>query len=485
MASENEHALAKPRAGPGPRARLSGSARADQATRSFRSGRPAGAVVRLLALPVTDAAALVMAVGLSGAISSRGAGRSLEASLLSTIYVVAVLVILAVGGQQRLRICLRVSDQAGRILIATTVPVLALLTGLPAPRVLSLALWSGALVFTGRLVLCTALRAAHRRGLLTEPAVVVGAGTFGAYVAELMREHPEFGLRPMGLLDDGPPRRDLSVPTLGSPSDLSDVVRRLGIRRVIVCFSSACRDEDVVTIMRANRRLRADVYVVPRLYELGMAVPRGFLDEIWGIPLIPLRNFGHSRVALALKRSFDVAASLALFAVAAPLIFALAVAIRLRSGQTALFRQVRVTGQERVVPVMKLRTLTAHADHDTRWTAEHFGPFGRWLRATHLDELPQLVNVMRGDMSLVGPRPERPHFAERFSREIPRYADRTRMPAGMTGWAQVNGLNGDTSIFERARFDNYYVEYWSVWLDVVILARTLAAVVRSRRQVRS
>jgi exopolysaccharide biosynthesis polyprenyl glycosylphosphotransferase len=481
VASDHEQALAKPRAGPGLRARLNGSAGAHpESTSSVRSGGRPGAVVRLLALPVTDTAALVTAVVLSGAISGPGAGP------LCALYVVAVLVILAAGRQHRLRICLRVSDQAGRILIATTVPVLALLTWLPGPRVLLLALWSGALVFTGRLVLCTALRAAHRRGLFTEPAVVVGAGTFGAYVAELMREHPEFGLRPMGLLDDGPPRRDLSVPSLGSPSDLSDVVRRLGIRRVIVCFSSACRDEDVVTLMRASRPLRADVYVVPRLYELGMAVPRGCLDEIWGIPLIPLRNAGQSRVALALKRSFDVAVSLGLFALAAPLILALAVAIRLRSGQTGLFRQARVTGHGRVVPIMKLRTLTAHADHDTRWTpAEHFSPFGRWLRASHMDELPQLVNVMRGDMSLVGPRPERPHFAERFSREVPRYADRTRVPAGMTGWAQVNGLNGDTSIFERARFDNYYVEYWSVWLDVVILARTLAAVVRGGRQVRS
>ena len=104
---------------------------------------------------------------------------------------------------------------------------------------------------------------------------------------------------------------------------------------------------------------------------------------------------------------------------------------------------------------------------------------GQWLRATHLDELPQLMNVLRGEMSLVGPRPERPYFAERFGREIPRYGDRNRMLAGITGWAQVHGLHGDTSIDERARFDNQYIEYWSPWLDVVILARTFAASIAS------
>jgi exopolysaccharide biosynthesis polyprenyl glycosylphosphotransferase len=468
MTGDYQRALAKARAGPG--VTPGGSA----------GTTTARAAVRLLALPVADVAALLAAADISGA-SSNARGR-----LLCALYIAAVLVVLAAGRLHQLRICLRVSDEVGRILIATTMPVLVLLAWLPATRVLWLALWSGGLVVVGRAVLCTALRAAHRRGLLTEPAVVVGAGTFGAYVAELMNEHPELGLRPMGLLDAGPPRRDLSVPSLGGPADLTDVVRRLGIRRVIVCFSSTCRDEDLVTVMRASRPLRADVYVVPRLYELGMAVPRGCLDELWGIPLIPLRGFGRAPVGPVLKRVLDCGISPILFVAAAPLMLVLAVAVRLRSGQTPLFRQARVTGNGRVVPIMKFHTLTAHDDHDTRWTAaEHSSPLGRRLRATHMDELPQLVNVIRGEMSLVGPRPERPYFAERFSREIPSYQDRTRMPAGMTGWAQVNGLNGDTSIFERARFDNYYVEYWSVWLDLVILARTLAAVARGAGQVRS
>lgn len=475
MANDHE-ALAKPRPGPGPRAGLNGHLGAG----SSGLGRRAGAAIRLLALPATDT------VGLVAAVVVTGVGHGTKGSLLCALYIAVVLVVLAAGRQHRLRICLRVSDQVGRIVVATTVPVLALLAWLPATRLLWLALCSGGLVFICRGLLCTALRAVHRRGLLTESAVVVGAGTFGAYVADLMHEHPELGLRPMGLLDDGPPRRDLPVPSLGSPADLADVVRRLDICRVIVCFSSACRDEDIVALIHASRPLRADVYVVPRLYELGMAIPRGCLDEIWGIPLIPLRHSGHSPAALALKRVFDVVVSAALFVVAAPLMLALMIAIRLRAGHAALFRQARVTGKGRVVPIMKLRTLTAHGDHDTRWTAaERSRPLGRWLRSTHMDELPQLVNVMRGEMSLVGPRPERPYFAERFSREIPRYEGRTRMPAGMTGWAQVNGLNGDTSIFERARFDNYYVEYWSVWLDLVILSRTLVEVIRGAWQVRS
>ena len=431
--------------------------------------RPSGRLMPAAALPLADLLGLAAAAGIT-----RHAGPA------EALYALAVLAILAAGGQHRLRICLRVSDQLGRILAAALLPLPVLLLALPAGEAMQFALWSAGLVTAARAATNAALRAAHRRGLLTEPALVVGSGTFGAYVADLMREHPELGLRPRGFLDDGPGRRDLALPTLGRPADLAEVSTRLGIRRVVVCWA-ICRDEDLVEIVRASRPLRADVCVVPRFYELGVAVPRACLDEIWGIPLIPLRRFGHASAGLMAKRAFDVAAAGVLLAVASPLLLALALAIRLRTGQSPLFRQARVTGRGRVADILKLRTLREHDDPDTLWTpaAALTSPLGRWLRARHVDELPQLVNVLRGDMSLVGPRPERPYFAERFSHEIPRYADRTRLPAGITGWAQVNGLNGDTSVYERVRFDNQYIEYWSPWLDVAILARTLAAVFRA------
>ncbi|WP_300612523.1 exopolysaccharide biosynthesis polyprenyl glycosylphosphotransferase [Trebonia sp.] len=429
-----------------------------------------GRLARLAALPAADATGLVAACVVSGAVGK---------PLACTVYATAVISILAAGGQHRLRICLRASDQAGQILAAAALPLPVLLAWLPERRLLVLGICSAGLVLGCRVAATAALRAVHRRGLLAEPAVVVGAGTFGAYVAELMETHQELGLWPAGFVDDGPPRRDLPVPTLGTLSELAEVVQAHGIGRVIVCFSSNCRDEDMVALLRASSPLGADVCVAPRLYELGMAVPRGSLDEIWGVPLIPLRR--RPRVRLAAKRAFDLFVGLVLGIAVTPVVLALAVAVRLRSGPPVLFRQDRVTGEGRVAQVVKLRTLEVHGDPDTRWEVpgELCRPLGRWLRATHLDELPQLANVVRGDMSLVGPRPERPYFAQRFRHEVPRYADRTRMPAGLTGWAQVHGLTGDTSLAERVRFDNYYIEYWSPWLDAVILARTAAGVVRA------
>jgi lipopolysaccharide/colanic/teichoic acid biosynthesis glycosyltransferase len=195
------------------------------------------------------------------------------------------------------------------------------------------------------------------------------------------------------------------------------------------------------------------------------------------------------RAGPAAKRAVDILGALAGLAVLGVPMLVLGACLRRQLGAPALFRQVRVTGPGRHAVILKLRTLRGGADPDTCWapSAGQSTRLGWLLRASHLDELPQLINVLRGDLSLVGPRPERPYFARRFAAEIPGYADRTRMKAGLTGWAQVHGLNGDTSVADRAALDNAYIDSWSLRLDLVILARTarlaaaeLAGQLRSR-----
>jgi lipopolysaccharide/colanic/teichoic acid biosynthesis glycosyltransferase len=184
------------------------------------------------------------------------------------------------------------------------------------------------------------------------------------------------------------------------------------------------------------------------------------------------------------KRVLDVIVAGAALTLTAPLFGLVALAVRLSSPGPILFRQKRVGQDGREIDVLKFRTLRRNEDSDTQWSVvgdARLTPVGRLLRRTSIDELPQLWSVLLGDMSLVGPRPERPFFVRRFSADVSGYKDRHRLPVGLTGWAQVHGLRGDTSIEERARFDNDYIEHWSLWRDLVILGRTLAEVVRSAR----
>jgi len=439
-----------------------------------RTIRPAGSAAALAAADVT---ALAVAAATAGQVSLAAAG-----------YGLGVLVVLAAAGMLRLRICLRLSDQAGRVLASAAVPAVLLLPWLSAGHAWRLAAWSAGCLLAGRALAYSCVRMARQRGLLTEPALLVGAGETAVAVARLVREHPELGLQVFGAV--APPLSParpvvpeqsvspaqqagaLPLPVLGTAADLPRLVQELGIRRVIVC--SAGEDRGLVPALRAARLRGADIVLVPGLHELGMAVPRACLDEICGIPVIPLRR--PPAAGLAVKRATDTIAAAVLLCLLGPVILGLAAVIRVKSGGPAIFRQLRVTGAGRAEEVLKLRTLPPHSNSDTCWSVpvESCTRFSRWLRVSHLDELPQLVNVLRGHMSLVGPRPERPYFAARFSQTIPGYADRDRMRAGITGLAQASGLHGDTSLADRVRLDNHYIEYWSPWLDIVLLARTAA-----------
>jgi exopolysaccharide biosynthesis polyprenyl glycosylphosphotransferase len=419
------------------------------------------AFIRRTALPVCDAFALFLAALLAGS------GWPVLG------YGAAVLILLRCNGRQRLRICLRLSDEVAGLAAAAILPIPLFLFSLDPRALIRLAVLSSALLMTIRFVLYAVLRIANRRRWLVERALIVGSGKPGAEIGEALLEHPELGLEPVGFIDGTVPGQTPSLPLLGEVPQLPDLVSAHDVHRIIVT-SSEDNDTDVVSVLRAGGQLTAEVCVLPRIRELALAVPASCQDDIWGIPVIPLRRPGLRLSSRVVKRAFDILISAILLLLFAPLIALLMGGVVLTCGRPALFRQVRMTRSGRLMKITKLRTV-ARADADGRWTVspEDCSALGRWMRATHLDELPQLVSVIRGDMSLVGPRPERPYFTSRFSEHVPRYQDRLRANGGMTGWAQVHGLTGDTSIQERARFDNNYIEHWSLWLDLVILVRTL------------
>jgi lipopolysaccharide/colanic/teichoic acid biosynthesis glycosyltransferase len=195
------------------------------------------------------------------------------------------------------------------------------------------------------------------------------------------------------------------------------------------------------------------------------------------VPHVAYGARGGSAVGRAAKRGIDILGALSGLLLTLPVLLVIAVAVRIEGGPGVIFRQQRVGQHGRVFTLYKLRSLKPVADEgDVRWNIDNdsrLGKVGKFIRRTSLDELPQLINVLVGDMSLVGPRPERPFFVDQFSQEIPGYAQRHRVPVGLTGLAVVKGLRGDTSIPERARVDNEYADNWSLWLDIKIMFRTV------------
>lgn len=336
-----------------------------------------------------------------------------------------------------------------------------------------------------RFAFTTLLKMRRSRGKGTHPTVIVGAGLVGQRIVRHLQEHPEYGLRPVGYIDDAVDD-DEGVPVLGRVADLCDALDRFDVTKVIVAFG-VTREGPVVDALRACAHHRdVDVFAVPRFFEVGLT-GGGYDEEIWGLPLVRMRRPVLGTAQWRLKRVFDSVVASAALVVLAPVLLTLAVGVKMSSPGPVFFRQRRVGQRGVPVDVLKFRTMLVNDDDDTTWnvTADRrVTRLGRVLRATSADELPQLINVVRGDMSLVGPRPERPYFVETFSKEIPRYGDRHRVPVGMTGLAQVNGLRGDTSIEERLVFDNLYIENWSLWSDIVILLRTVRVVIRPPRSVR-
>lgn len=328
--------------------------------------------------------------------------------------------------------------------------------------------------------------AAGRPGA-ARPVLIVGAGSVGCALATRLPTLSRGALRPVGFLDDDPlVAADPSLPVLGTCDDLEEVVRRHGIRHVVLAFSSASAEELLGVVHRCDR-LGLTVSYVPHLFEA--LTGRLTVEHLGGIAVVTREPVDPRGWQLQLKYGVERLIAVAVLVLLLPLFVALALGVRLSVGRPVLFRQTRVGLDGRPFAMLKFRSMREAGSRSPSSTLDvapggvegddRRTPFGILLRRTSLDELPQLLNVVRGEMSLIGPRPERPEFVDLFERSIYRYGDRHRVKVGMTGWAQVHGLRGKTSLADRVEWDNHYIENWSPWLDVKTVLKTFGAVLRA------
>ena len=370
-------------------------------------------------------------------------------------------------------------------------------------------LWLFAVVYLGvaRLSLVSVRRQALRSESIATPTLIVGAGVIGAQLVRRLVQEPRYGLRPVAFLDSDPlpvaeTAGDPSIPVLGGLENLSEAIASTGARHVILAFSAE-PDHVLVSKVRECEARGMKVSLVPRLYE--SINERATLDHVGGLPLLTLNTVDPMGWQFAAKHGFDrTVAGLGLL-ICSPVLLGMAIAVRMSSPGPILFRQRRVGRDGRQFTMLKFRTMRGHpsaaGEADAGWAeqilrgvpglstatqpsapieTDRTTRVGRFLRTYSLDELPQLINVLRGEMSIVGPRPERVAYARDFELMVDRYADRHRVKSGLTGWAQVHGLRGKTSIADRVEWDNYYIQNWSLRLDLRILVLTLSAIFRFR-----
>jgi len=387
---------------------------------------------------------------------------------------------------------------SGRLLITASALAVAILISLrvavaDSPNVVAesvvLGLFAAAFLLAGRIVLVSSVRRAEA----CVPTLIVGAGMVGRVVAKRLREHPELGLAPVGFLDNEPLYLDdetADLPVLGASWDLERIVEEHQIGHVLVTFSTAPTNV-LISLLKRCENLGLQTSYVPRLYE--RSTEQFAVGRLGSIPIVSFQASNPRSWRFGLKYTLDRIAALLALVLFAPIMAAVAVAVWISLGRPILFRQARVGRDGELFEMLKFRSMRAPEgpeDEQNVVASTEVAPggvegadrrtrVGAFIRRTSLDELAQLFNVIKGDMSFVGPRPERPEFVEVFEESIYRYEERHRVKPGITGWAQVNGLRGKTSIADRAEWDSYYIENWSLWFDVKIFLLTLVAVLRS------
>jgi exopolysaccharide biosynthesis polyprenyl glycosylphosphotransferase len=428
------------------------------------------------------------------------------------LFGVTVLALCAARGMYGSRLRSELLEELRIVLTATSLAAIAVLSlrELVAPppdlAAQTIRTWGFATAYlaAGRVALHWSRSQAYRHGESLRPTLIIGAGKVGRLTAMRLLAQPQVGLRPVGFLDKDPlvvEDDSLPVPVLGASWDLDRVVAQHGVQQVIITFSRAPH-EVLLRLLRRCEELGLRVAFVPRLYE--GVTSRLTVEHLGGIPFISARPANPKGIQFALKYAIDRLLAVVLVLLLSPVLVTSALAVWLSLGRPILFRQRRIGLDGREFDMLKFRTMRgtpSEGEADADWALAQLNGdarrmeeapvqqmhedrrtgAGRLLRALSIDELPQLLNVVAGHMSLVGPRPERTHYVRMFEQSIYRYPDRHRVKSGITGWAQVNGLRGKTSLADRVEWDNYYIENWSLWLDLKVLLLTALTVMRSSR----
>jgi exopolysaccharide biosynthesis polyprenyl glycosylphosphotransferase len=430
----------------------------------------------------------------------RAPGADADEATLPLLLAPLMLGTLALAGQYKHDFSLKVIDGVGRVVGATSLAAAAAITAAAAgtTQLESHALvphtWAAAtvLLVTGRVFTNWAERRARAAGVAATPTLIVGAGQIGALVERRLVSEPELGLLPVGYLDADPPSAEdvplRTAPVLGVPADVGRVAELTGAKHVVIGFT---RDPDsqLFDLMRDCEERKLHVSVVPRFFEFVNVHHE--LEHIGGLPLFSHESTDPKSHTFTVKHGFDRFVAGLMLLVLAPVMLTVAAAVKLSSPGPVLFRQRRIGRDGHDFELLKFRSMRMPDTIATKNTPtllptdmapggveglDRRTRLGAFLRRHSIDELPQLINVLRGDMSLVGPRPERPEFVEIFEQRVRRYDDRHRVKSGITGWAQINGLRGRTSLSDRVELDNHYISNWSLSLDLKILFLTLGAV---------
>jgi len=331
-------------------------------------------------------------------------------------------------------------------------------------------------LLAARLGIRQALEFMRRRGYNVKKVLIVGAGSLGETVVNKIRAHEGLGYDVIGFLDDDPGKTMVAgYPVIGKTSEVSVMVDHLGIDYLFIALPLRAHDK-MMEILHTTRNEIVDIKVVPDLLEY-VAIRAG-IEDLDGVPIINLTDLPLRGVNSFIKRIMDLFISivgLLVMAVCFPFVVILA---RYKSSGSIFFKQERMGLDGKSFLMYKFRTMDKDAELETgpvmsRPDDPRITPGGRILRKLYVDEWPQFWNVLKGEMSLVGPRPERPFFVYSFKEQIPQYMLRHKVRSGITGWAQVNGWRGNTSIEKRIEHDLYYIENWTLALDLKILWMTL------------